>query len=107
MDLRDALMWLLSGGGAGLAAWYIMERVAFLKNIEELEWKRVAAYAIASSIGILAYLLLVTMLYEAAPATWREWVEKLFNVASIAIISSQLKHGFTNLRNKRMLDLTN
>jgi len=102
VDLRDALMWLLSGGGAGFLTWYLMEKVAFLKNMKDPEWKRVTSYVIAASIGILAYLLLVTMLYEVAPTTWREWTEKLFNAASIAIITSQLKHGFTTLPTKRI-----
>ena len=100
MSIGEFIGWLLASGGVG----YICSRV--------LEWfdnywawfglmrpdlKRLTAFGmtavLAATVGTLAILLQAWLGYEGIPETAQNWVERLFVIASTAIISSQVTHA--------------
>lgn len=91
MELKDALVFL-STTGAAAAAWWLMDRVWFLAR-QGPEAKRYLAFALTAAIAVLAWLAQVGMLYQAAPADWRGWVEALSAVAFTAVGLNQIIHA--------------
>jgi len=49
-----------------------------------------------------AYSAGVAMGYEPMPEDVRGWIEAVFAVIAVAVMSSQAVHGFTKLRVKRV-----
>ena len=94
-NLKDFLVWVLTPG-AGVLAYWLMENVPFLVNLEA-RLKRFAAFGLSAAFGILAFLVMVGMGYEAVPVDWRAWVEALFSVAAVAGGLSQILHGLLKL----------
>lgn len=103
MTLFEFIGWLLASGGIGwlcshLLAWVSTYWPAFAALRPDL--KRLASFGLiagtASIIGSLLILLQAWMGYEAAPATAQVWVERLFMIASTAVVSSQVTHASTN-----------
>jgi hypothetical protein len=95
-NLKDFLVWVLTPG-AGVLAYWLMENVPALVNLDA-KLKRFAAFGISALLGILAFLAMVGMGYEAVPVDWRAWVEALFAVAAVAGGLSQVLHGLLKLR---------
>ena len=100
MTLIEFIAWLLASGGVGYLCSHLLEWVStywpwFAALRPDL--KRLASFALiagtASIIGALLILLEAWMGYEAVPATAQLWVERLFVIASTAIVSSQITHG--------------
>ena len=91
MELKDALLWI-STFGAGLASFYLVENVAWFATLSPRA-RRVAAYALAAAIGIVAWLAGIAMLYTPTPVGWRAWVEGAVAVGLVASGLGQLIHG--------------
>jgi len=108
MTLLEFIAWLLGSGGVGylcshLLAWVSTYWPWFAALRPDL--KRLASFALiagtASSIGALLILLQAGMGYEPVPATVQAWVERLFVIASTAVVSSQVAHASRNERERR------
>ena len=100
MTLIEFIAWLLASGGIGWLCSRLLEWVTtYWPQFAALrpDLKRLASFALiagtASAIGALLVLLQAWMGYEALPATAQLWVEKLFMIASTAIVSSQVVHA--------------
>lgn len=92
MELNEFLAWILSGGGAGVIAYWAMEHLAFLVQLPS-QYKRFVSLALAGGLAMLGYMIGVEMGYQARPAEIKGWIEALFSVAGVAIGLSQLIHG--------------
>jgi hypothetical protein len=57
LTLAEFLMWLISGGGAVLAASWVLERMAWFQKIESSDAKEWIFFGCASVIGVGAYCL--------------------------------------------------
>ena len=101
MSLQEFLIWVLSGGGAGVVAFLLMEWIG--KNTDlQSDLKRYLSLALAATVAVAAYSAAVAMGYEPAPENTRGWIEAVFAAIAIAVMSSQAVHGFTRLRVKRV-----
>jgi hypothetical protein len=96
MALSELLTWVLSGGGAGVVSYWLMEHLAFLVQLKP-QSKRYVSLAIAGGLAILGYLAAVGMGYQAEPGTVKGWVEVLFSVVGVAVGLSQFIHGAKKL----------
>ena len=94
-NLLEFLTWALTPG-AGVLAYWLMENVSALAALEP-KLKRLVAFGLSALIGVLAFLAMVGMGYQPAPADWRAWVEALFGVAAVAAGLSQILHGLLKL----------
>lgn len=92
MELREFLAWLTSGVGAGIAAFFLMEKVSYFRNLPP-EPKRYAAIALNALIACGAWSLGVAVGYQAAPIGGLAWVEQLFLVGTTAFGLSQVIHA--------------
>ena len=97
MNLTDALVWIISGGGAAFAGFWLVERIAWFAALTS-EVKRYAAFAITGLFAIGAWTALTALTGTAWPATWGAWVNQLFAIAAGAIIAGQAVHGAKVLR---------
>ena len=100
MTLIEFIAWLLASGGVGYLCSRLLEWVTtYWPQFTALrpDLKRLASFALiagtASIIGALLILLEAWMGYEAVPATAQLWVERLFVIASTAVVSSQVAHA--------------
>lgn len=96
MELNDLLTWILSGGGAGVVSYWLMEHLAFLVMLAP-QYKRYVSLALAGTLAVVGYLIAVGMGYQVAPAEVKGWVEALFSVIGVAIGLGQLIHGAKKL----------
>jgi len=94
--LRDALTWLLSGGGAAVAAYWLMENVGYLSNLHS-NYKRYVSLALAAGLASAAFAVMVGLGYQDAPVGWQGWLETLFTFAFVAVTGSQWLHGARQL----------
>jgi hypothetical protein len=103
MELRDLLLWLFAGPGAGIASYYLMKELDPILNALNLHdgHKRIIAFTFTGLIAIIAYAFAGVMLYVELPLDWRGWLEMLAEVAGPAIIASQAYHGYIDLPKKR------
>jgi len=92
MTFKMVLTWIIADGGAGVLAYWLMERVKALAELTP-EPKRYASWAIAGVLAIAAYLVSMVFGGVAVPGEWREWFEVLFNVALGAIMVGQAAHA--------------
>ena len=100
MELSELLIWILGRGGAGIAAYWLMEHIAFLVMLAP-QYKRYVSFAIAGVLATLAFLASVAMGYQPEPGTTRAWIEALSSVIGVAIGLSQLIHGVRILPMKK------
>ena len=96
MDLESALVWVISGGGAAYAGYWLCDNVPALQKLVG-DYKRYAAFALTAVIAISAWCGLTAVAAGAWPADWRAWVSELFSVAATAIIAGQGIHAATTL----------
>lgn len=92
MDINSALTWVISGGGAALAGYWLLERVPALAGLLP-DVKRYVAFALTAAIAVAAWCGLTAVTAGAWPADWRAWVSQLFSVAATAIIAGQGVHA--------------
>ena len=101
MSLQEFLIWVLSGGGAGVVAFLLMEWIG--KNTDlQSDLKRYLSLALAATVAVAAYSAAVAMGYEPMPADVRGWIEAVFAVIAVAVMSSQAVHGYVRLRKRRV-----
>ena len=105
-SLATLCVWIITGGGAGIAAYWIMDRVQWLVELQS-EKKVYAAWAISAGLAWVAFFLLgyvanVWAVIEtgAKPVGWQQWFMTLFSVGMAGIISSQKVHAQRDLRNR-------
>jgi len=96
MSLAEILTWILSGGGAGVVSYWLMDHLAFLVMLAP-QYKRYVSLALAGGLAVLGYLAAVGMGYQIAPVMVKGWIEALFSVVGVAIGLSQLIHGVKKL----------
>jgi len=100
VTLTEFIGWLLASGGIGwlcsqLIDWLRDHWFAFAALRPDL--LRIASFGItalvATLLGAGAIWLSAWLGYDAAPGTAQAWVERLFAIASAAIIAGQVRHG--------------
>jgi len=91
------LIWVVEGGGAGVVAYYLMEKVKQLANLNP-EVKRYVSLAAAAVLAMAAFVVTVFLGYTPQPADAQGWLESLFAVAFLATNLSQIIHGRKQLR---------
>ena len=105
MSIGEFLAWLVGSGGIGwlcsqLIDWLRDHWFAFAALRPDL--LRIASFGItalvATLLGAGAIWLSAWLGYDAAPGTAQAWVERLFAIASAAIIAGQVRHGEVALR---------
>jgi hypothetical protein len=101
MNLAELLSWVLSGGGAGVASYFLWNELEGTFPDYMGRWskkaKRYATLGMASVLAILAYLVVVAMGYEPTPEDVKGWVESVFSVIAVSIGLSQMIHGMRHL----------
>lgn len=92
MSLQEFLVWIISGGGAGVVAYWIMEMIA--KNVSiGSELKRYLSLVVAGLLAAGAYMASVFIGYEPKPEDVMAWIEAIFAVIALALGLSQIIHG--------------
>ena len=99
--LGEAIAWVLSGGGAGVIAYFLMEKVEFLADLGA-DYKRYVSIALTAALALLAWGAGLGMQYLAVPADWRGWIEAAFSTIAVALVTAQTIHGATALRKRRL-----
>jgi hypothetical protein len=97
--LAVALSWLFSGPGAGIAAYFLMEKIPFLISLSA-ELKRYVSLFLAAMIAMGAFAIAVSLGYQPLPIGWKGWLEALFAVAGVAIGIGQVIHGRAKLKDR-------
>ena len=100
MSLRELLVLVISGAAGGPISYWLMEKVKWLAGLPA-EYKRYISLAIAAALPVLAWLVVLGMGYEPAPATWQGWIEQVFYLAGgglLAVLGGQTLHGRLKLR---------
>ncbi len=100
MELTDLFFWILDRGGAGIAAYWLMEHIAFLTMLAP-QYKRYVSYVLAGVLATLAFLASVGMGYQPEPETTRAWIEASSSVVGMAIGLSQLIHAAKQMKPKK------
>ena len=90
--MQEVLGWIISSGGAGVLAYWLMEHIPFLVALSA-EWKRYASFVLSGAIACLAFVALVFSGFEPQPATWQAWVDALLSVIAGAVIVAQGAHA--------------
>ena len=91
LTLKGLLIWILSAGGAGWLASFVLNRWPWYQGWKNDLWKMIFAMVLPGPIAVLAYLVLIAMLYERPPTDTRQWIETLYSVMTAAI-AGQLVH---------------
>lgn len=99
--LVQAVAWLLTGGGAGIVAFWLMNKVGFLKDLAP-DYKRYASIILVMVIAGLVWGFGMIIGYIQVPGVWQVWLEDAFAMMFIALSTSQAFHGATSLRQKRL-----
>lgn len=102
MELKEFLIWLTSGSGAGVAAYALVgPLVATLEKLTQFaltsKAKRYLSLALAGVVASGAYWGTAALGYVVAPVGAQAWLEALFSVVAVAIGLSQAIHGARNL----------
>lgn len=102
MELQEFLVWLISGGGAGIIGyalvgpiqklWEKLTRVAIHGKV-----KRYLSLALAGAVASSAYYCATVLSYVPSPVGAQAWLEALFSVVAVAIGLSQAIHGARKL----------
>ena len=97
MELREVLRWVVSGGGAGVLAYYIIARIKWPAEYPS-ERKRWITLAVTFGLADISFVLMTLVGYEAIPLTALEWVEHLWLVGTTAFGLAQMIHATIDLR---------
>jgi hypothetical protein len=87
--LRDLITSLLVLGSAGLLVGPTIERIAFLRNLQDKLYKVLVAMALSTAYAGLLYGFAVIMLFLTAPADWRAAVSAVAFYGGVAFQVSQ------------------
>ena len=95
MDLKTVLTWIVSGGGAGVIAYLLLDELgAYVAP----RTKRYIAIALTAGLGTLGYAAAVWLGYVPTPVDAQAWIEALSPVLFAAFGLSQIIHGERDLR---------
>lgn len=97
MELKEFLRWAVSGGGAGIIAYFLLGKWPWFAA-QTAERKRYLALAATFLLADACWLLMVWAGYDAMPVNALGWVEQLFLVGTTAFGLSQVIHGARDLR---------
>jgi len=97
MELKEFLRWAVSGGGAGIIAYFLLGKWAWF-TAQTAEHKRYLALAATFLLADAFWLALVFAGYDAMPVGVLEWIEALFLTGTTAFGLSQVIHGARDLR---------
>jgi len=101
LTLGEGLTWVLSGGGAGVVAFFLIDRVPFLAKLMP-DYKRYVSIGLVLVLCGLAWGASMLLQYTPVPRDWIAWVEQGFSIGFVGITTSLLIHGATDLRKKRI-----
>lgn len=101
LSLGEAIAWVLSGGGAGVIAFFLIEKIKFLAELAP-DYKRYASIALTAVLALAAWGAGMGMDYLAVPKDWRNWIEAAFSTIAVALVTAQVIHGATALRKRRL-----
>lgn len=100
ITLQGFLALFVAGGSIiGAAVYWIMDTFDFFKNLQPAP-KRFVSLALSAALPVLAWVIMLIMGYDAAPATWQGWIERIFALALTPILVSQGVHGLRDLRQR-------
>jgi quinol-cytochrome oxidoreductase complex cytochrome b subunit len=99
MTLQDFFIWIISGGGAAILAYGLLELIA-KRVVLSPELKRYLSIVAAALFSAGAFGLSVLFGYEPQPATWQAWLEAIFFVIGLAYPVNQAMHGAMKLRKR-------
>jgi hypothetical protein len=98
--LKEILIWIVTGGGAGTLAFFLIDRVPVLARLGS-ERKRYVSLALAAILAMGATIGAIALGYTPQPGDVKGWIETLFAVAFVAVSASQVIHGRVSLRRRR------
>jgi len=101
VTLAEGLAWLLSGGGAGIVTYFLIDKVPFLAKLEP-DYKRYVSIALVVVLAAAGWGISMAMGYSPVPETWRAWIETAFSIMFVALTTSLVIHGGRDLRQKRL-----
>lgn len=98
--LMELLVWVLSGGGAGILAYALIAQLDAVGVLTAWtkEAVRYLALAMAALFAVIASVGGMGLGYWAWPIGVTAWVETLFSVIAVALGLSQALHGAFKLR---------
>ena len=96
MDLNLMMKWVLTGGGAGVIAYLLIEYWPWANGLEKRP-KQIVAWIISGVLGMGAWALLVVLELEASPVGAEAWIIALINVAIAAATGAKVLHTAFNL----------
>ena len=99
LTLEGALIWLLREGGAAVLAYYAMEHVRVLVELQAA-WKRLVAWILTGTLALAGYGFTLWVGSAPMPVGPMEWVEALFAVVAAAILGAEGIHGVKQLSKK-------
>lgn len=99
--LKEALIWIMSGGGAGLLAYFVVDKVKWLKALAP-DYKRYVSLLLTALFAMGAWSIGIWVGYVPQPHTTVNWVETSFTVIAVALFVSQGTHGAIDLRKRRL-----
>jgi hypothetical protein len=103
LSLFEAIAWVLSGGGAGVVTYLLIDRVRVLKELAP-DYKRYASLGITGLLALLAWGAGMGMGYLETPVDWRGWIEASFSTIAVALTTAQAIHGLADLRQWRLAE---
>lgn len=98
---KEGLAWVVSGGGAGILTYFLIDKVPFLAKLAP-DYKRYASIAIVIVLAWGAWGLTMLMNYSPVPEDWRSLIETGFSITFVALTTSQITHGMRDLRQRRL-----
>ena len=92
MELSELLAWLVSGGGAGVIAYWLL---GVIPAFEELaaEAKRYVAFALTAALAVGAWYVTILLQCTPQPETAKAWIEAVFSVIAVALGVNQIIHA--------------
>ena len=97
MELKEFLRWAVSGGGAGIIAYWLLARWPWFAA-QAADRKRFVSIAVTFALADVLWLALVFAGYDAVPVGVLGWIEALFLTGTTAFGLSQVIHGARDLR---------
>lgn len=91
MDMQQIIAWILQGGGAGIIAYWIIERWTWAVALNP-EPRQYVAWIISGALGIGAWGLSLWFGLQAVPATPQAWSEAIVGAVLLAIMGAKLVH---------------
>ena len=89
--LKQVIAWVLTGGGAGALALWVMDHLTLTRwNDEQKRW---LSWVLGAAFALLAWGGEIAMLWVKPPVDWREGISQAATVIGVAFMASQLGHA--------------